>query len=63
VLAQEIQLVAGLQHGMHQPGFTHPVLSGEERHVINMDRNLERCLDPPEAERATDGVAGRLVPM
>jgi hypothetical protein len=31
--------------------------------VINMDRNLERCLDPPEAERATDGVAGRLVPM
>jgi choline monooxygenase len=63
VLAQEIQLVAGLQRGMHQPGFTHPVLSGEERRVINMDRNLERCLDLPEAERASDGAAGRMVPM
>ena len=43
--------MAGLQHGMHQPGFTHLVLSGEERRVINMHRNLERYLDLPEAER------------
>jgi len=27
------------------------VLSGEERRVINMHRNLERYLDLPEAER------------
>jgi len=27
------------------------VLSGEERRVINMHRNLERYLDLPESER------------
>jgi hypothetical protein len=40
-----------LQRGMHQPGFTHVVLSGEERRVINMHHNLERYLDLPESER------------
>jgi hypothetical protein len=39
------QLLAGLQRGLHQPGFTHLVLSSEERRVINMHRNLERYLD------------------
>jgi hypothetical protein len=47
VLTRDIQLLGGLQSGMHQPGFTHLVLSGEERRVINMHRNLERYLDPP----------------
>lgn len=51
VLTQDIQLLAGLQRGVHQPGFTHLVLSGEERRVINMHRNLERYLDLPEAQR------------
>jgi choline monooxygenase len=51
VLTQDIQVLAGLQRGMHQPGFTHVVLSGEERRVINMHHNLERYLDLPESER------------
>jgi hypothetical protein len=51
VLTQDIRVLPGLQRGMHQPGFTHLVLSGEERRVINMHRNLERYLDLPEAER------------
>ncbi|OBH62817.1 SRPBCC family protein [Mycobacterium sp. E2479] len=55
VLTQDIQLLAGLQRGLHQPGFTHLVLSGEERRVINMHRNLERYLDLPESERMTGG--------
>jgi choline monooxygenase len=63
VLTQDIQLLAGLQRGMHQPGFAHLVPSGEERRVINMHRNLERYLDLSEAERMSDGAAGRMVPM
>jgi choline monooxygenase len=51
VLTQDIQLLAGLQRGMHQPGFTHLVLSSEERRVINTHRNLERYLDLPDAQR------------
>jgi hypothetical protein len=52
----------GLQRGMHQPGFTHLALSGEERRVINMHRNLECYLDLPEAERMRDAMADRAVP-
>jgi hypothetical protein len=55
VLTQDIQVLAGLQRGMHQPGFTHLVLSSEERRVINMHRNLERYLDLPQSERMTGG--------
>ena len=54
-LTQDIRLLAGLQRGMHQPGFTHLALSSEERRVINMHRNLERYLDLPEAERISGG--------
>jgi choline monooxygenase len=39
------------------------VLSGEERRVINMQRNLERYLNLPDAERMSDGAADRMVPM
>ncbi|GAB4920519.1 hypothetical protein MAHJHV33_48710 [Mycobacterium avium subsp. hominissuis] len=39
--------------GEHQPGFTHLVLSSEERRVITMHRNLERYLDLPAAPRWT----------
>jgi hypothetical protein len=59
------RLLAGLQRGLHQPGFTHLVLSGEERRVINMHRNLERYLDLsedlPEAERISDNTADQNV--
>jgi choline monooxygenase len=58
VLTQDISILAGLQRGLRQPGFTHLTLSGEERRVINLHRNLERYLDLPEADRMTGGEPG-----
>jgi choline monooxygenase len=55
VLTQDIAVLAGLQRGMHQPGFTHLVLSSEERRVINMHRNLERYLDLPQSQQMSGG--------
>jgi phenylpropionate dioxygenase-like ring-hydroxylating dioxygenase large terminal subunit len=55
VMTQDINVLAGLQRGLRQPGFTHLTLSNEERRVINMHRNLERYLDLPEADRMTSG--------
>jgi choline monooxygenase len=55
VLTQDITVLPGLQRGLHQPGFTHLVLSNEERRVINMHRNLERYLQLPESDRMTGG--------
>jgi hypothetical protein len=55
VLTQDIQLLAGLQRGLHQPGFTHLVLSSEERRVINMHRNLERYLELPASQQMSVG--------
>jgi choline monooxygenase len=55
VMTQDITVLAGLQRGLHQPGFTHLVLSNEERRVINMHRNLERYLELPESDRITGG--------
>lgn len=55
VLDQDIAILAGVQRGLRQPGFTHLVLSNEERRVINLHRNLERYLDLPEADRMTGG--------
>ncbi|OBG23272.1 (2Fe-2S)-binding protein [Mycolicibacterium celeriflavum] len=55
VLTQDISVLAGLQRGLHQPGFTHLTLSNEERRVINMHRNLERYLDLPQSDRMTGG--------
>jgi choline monooxygenase len=55
VMTQDINVLAGLQRGLHQPGFTYLTLSNEERRVINMHRNLERYLDLPDSERLTGG--------
>lgn len=55
VLTQDIAVLAGIQRGLHQPGFTHLVLSNEERRVINMHRNLERYLELPESDRIRAG--------
>jgi choline monooxygenase len=55
VLSQDIAVLASLQRGLHQPGLTHLTLSGEERRVISMHRNLERYLDLPAAQRMTGG--------
>lgn len=57
VLTQDIAVLPGLQRGMHQPGFTHVVLSSEERRVINMHRNLERYLDLPADQQMSGGAA------
>lgn len=53
VMSQDITVLAGLQRGLHQPGFTHLALSGEERRIINMHRNLERYLQLAEDALAT----------
>ncbi|CAM4317912.1 hypothetical protein MYBA111488_13215 [Mycobacterium basiliense] len=50
-------MLPGIQRGLRQPGFTHLTLSGEERRVINMHRNLERYLDLPESARMSGGDA------
>jgi choline monooxygenase len=57
VMTQDINVLAGLQRGLHQPGFTHLTLSNEERRVINMHRNLERYLGLPESDCITGGEA------
>jgi phenylpropionate dioxygenase-like ring-hydroxylating dioxygenase large terminal subunit len=55
VLSQDIAVLAGLQRGLHQPGFTHLTLSNEERRVISMHRNLDRYLELPDDERVSGG--------
>lgn len=55
VLTQDISVLAGLQRGLRQPGFTHLTLSNEERRVINLHRNLERYLDLPASDLMTGG--------
>jgi choline monooxygenase len=54
-MTQDITVSAGLQRGLHQPGFTHLTLSNEERRVINMHRNLDRYLELPDSERIRPG--------
>ncbi|GMU79354.1 MAG: (2Fe-2S)-binding protein [Acidimicrobiia bacterium] len=44
VLNADVRVAPSVQRGMHQPGLTHLVLSGEECRVINTQRNLERYL-------------------
>ncbi len=44
ILAQDTSVMASMQRGLHQPGFTHLTLSSEERRIINLHRNLERVL-------------------
>lgn len=57
VLTQDIRVLAGVQRGMHQPGFSHLVLSSEERRVINMHRNLDRYLGLPTSEQTRGGAS------
>jgi choline monooxygenase len=44
VLNQDVANFDRVQAGLHQPGFTHLTLSGEECRIINLHRNLERYL-------------------
>ena len=44
VLNQDLGVIRTMQNGLHQPGCTHVLLSGEECRIINMHRHLERYL-------------------
>ena len=44
VLNQDLSVIRTMQAGLHQPGCTHVVLSGEERRIVNMNRHLEQYL-------------------
>jgi phenylpropionate dioxygenase-like ring-hydroxylating dioxygenase large terminal subunit len=55
VLDQDLRVLDQIQRGLHSPGFTHLVISNEERRLINTHRNLERYIDVPESERMTFG--------
>jgi choline monooxygenase len=42
VIDQDVTNLQYAQKGLHQPGFTHLAISGEECRIINLHRNLER---------------------
>ncbi|HEV8296031.1 MAG TPA: aromatic ring-hydroxylating dioxygenase subunit alpha [Acidimicrobiales bacterium] len=42
VINQDVGNMLTVQRGLHQPGFTHLAISGEECRIINLHRNLER---------------------
>ncbi len=44
VINQDVEALSRVQRGLHQPGFTHLTLSGEECRIANLHRNLERYL-------------------
>ncbi len=44
VINQDVESLGRLQRGLHQPGFTELVLSGEECRIVNLHRNLEEYL-------------------
>ena len=44
VLNQDLSVIRTMQAGLHQPGCTHVILSGEECRIVNMNRHLELCL-------------------
>jgi phenylpropionate dioxygenase-like ring-hydroxylating dioxygenase large terminal subunit len=44
VINQDVSNLQYAQKGLHQPGFTHLAVSGEECRIINLHRNLERYM-------------------
>lgn len=44
VIDQDLTNLHYAQKGLHQPGFTHLAISGEECRIINLHRNLERYM-------------------
>jgi phenylpropionate dioxygenase-like ring-hydroxylating dioxygenase large terminal subunit len=44
VINQDVDALRRIQRGLHQPGCTHLVLSGEECRIVNLHRNLEEML-------------------
>ncbi len=62
VVSQDIAVLTGLQRGLHQPGFTHLVLSAEERRIINMHRNPRALPRPARARTHLRGGSRRMSP-
>ena len=48
VINQDVANLQHAQNGLHQPGFTHLAISGEECRIINLHRNLERYIGVSE---------------
>ena len=44
IVNQDVAALGRVQRGLHQPGFTELVLSGEECRIVNLHRNLEHFL-------------------
>lgn len=44
VINQDVDALGRVQRGLHQPGFTELILSGEECRIVNLHRNLELFL-------------------
>ena len=44
VINQDVEALSRVQRGLHQPGFTELVLSGEECRIVNLHRHLEHFL-------------------
>ena len=44
IVNQDVAALGRVQRGLHQPGFTEMVLSGEECRIVNLHRNLEHFL-------------------
>ncbi len=44
IVNQDVEALGRVQRGLHQPGFTELVLSGEECRIVNLHRNLEHFL-------------------
>jgi choline monooxygenase len=48
VLNADLSVLRTAQRGLHQPGLTHLVVSGEECRIVNMHRNLLRYVGPDD---------------
>ena len=48
VFNQDVRAMARMQRGLSQPGFTHTIVSSEERRIVNTHRVLATYLDQPD---------------
>jgi choline monooxygenase len=53
VLDADVEVLAGMQRGLRQPGLDEIVLAREECRIVNMHRNLERTLGLEPGGRLT----------
>lgn len=51
VFNQDVRIMASLQRGMRQPGFTETIVSSEERRIVNSHRVMATYLDDNQAPR------------